>query len=337
MIYKIISIDYSNIIDQNQLLNEYKKGTFNAVVIKYNKNYSNSIDYLHIFQQLNIPYAFSFYSQARYVIEAKKEAKQILTIINKYHPWCVYYDIEQYYNKDIIDTFYQITQMAGYRMGIYTNQSFFDSYMSGDLAYPLWIANFNKQNLKIPAICQGCHFSSKGKVNGIVGNIDLSFFCINLWDARRQVTSPQELDQSSIIFAIAAYTPPAPSQPIKITPKISYTVQTLNHGQLMDTFNNNITGIDNDPIVKIKIGTNVNKVSYRVHLLNKGWTPHISGNSWYESTGHAGDGISPIDDIQVFYQNDEYNIEYNVKRINNEISKYNNCITKIQIVLTKKE
>jgi len=49
MIYKVISINYSNTIDQNQLLNEYKKGIFNAAVIKYNKKYSNSIDFLYIF------------------------------------------------------------------------------------------------------------------------------------------------------------------------------------------------------------------------------------------------------------------------------------------------
>lgn len=338
MIYKVISVNRSNTIDQDQLLNEYKKGVFNAAVIKYNKHFSNDIDLLYIFQQLHIPYAISFYSYAKDIKEAREQVRDVLNLVNKYHPWCIYYDIEEFYNEEVINTFYQTTQMAGYRMGIYTNQAFYDTYMrGGGAAYPLFIANFNKQNLEIPAICQGCHFSSKEKVNGIAGNVDLSFFCINLWDAGRQVTSHKELDQSGLISAIAAYTPPAPPQPIKIIPKIVYTIQTLNHGKLMDTFNNNITGIDNDPIVRIKIGTNVNKVLYRVHLLNKGWTPLISGNSWYESKGHAGNGSIPIDDIQIFYQNDEYNIKYNVKRIDNEISKYNNCITKIQVVLTKKE
>jgi hypothetical protein len=49
MIYKVISINCFNTIDQNQLLDEYKKVIFNAAVIKYNKKYSNSIDFLYIF------------------------------------------------------------------------------------------------------------------------------------------------------------------------------------------------------------------------------------------------------------------------------------------------
>ena len=340
MIYKVISINYSNTIDQNQLLNEYKKGIFNAAVIKYNKKYSNNIDFLYIFQQLNIPYAISFHSYARDVKEAKEEARQVLTMVNKYHPWCIYYDIEEYYNKDVIDTFYQFIQMAGYRMGIYTNQTFFDNYMRGDCVYPLWIANFSKQNLEIPAICQGCHFSSTEKVNGIAGNVDLSYFCINLWVAGRQVVSRTELDQSGIISAIAAYhnTPPQlQPEPSKIIPQISYTIQTLKHGYLMDTFNNTKTGIFNDPIVKIKVSSNVCKIFYKVHLLNKGWMPWVSGNSWYESTGHSGDGMTPIDDIQFLCQNDNYEIVYNTKRINDAINTYNNCIYQIQIALIKKE
>ena len=61
---------------------------------------------------------------------------------------------------------------------IYTNVDFYNDYLRGYFdAYPLWIANYNSEN--VPSINRDWLFwqhSSEGHVNGINGNVDLNVF-----------------------------------------------------------------------------------------------------------------------------------------------------------------
>ena len=91
-----------------------------------------------------------------------------------------------------------------------------------------------------------------------------------------------------------------PVAPVK--PTITYAVKTAS-GIKPDVSNGKPTGTDED-IVAIKIGVDYGEIEYRVHCVGE-WLPVVSGNDWndYEN-GYAGDDVSPIDAIQIYYYSD---------------------------------
>ena len=93
--------------------------------------------------------------------------------------------------------------------------------------------------------------------------------------------------------------------PSKI-PHIIYGIKTLHHGIRPDITDRTKTGgYKNDAVVGIKIGVTMGQVKYRVHCLNKGWLGKITGADWNDyNNGWAGNGIDPIDAIQIYYTTD---------------------------------
>lgn len=60
-------------------------------------------------------------------------------------------------------------------------------------------------------------------------------------------------------------------------------------------------GVQGRKITDIAIKCDVGSVSYRVHVLGKGWLPYVSGCNWNDSNnGYAGNG-RVIDAVQVIY------------------------------------
>lgn len=85
----------------------------------------------------------------------------------------------------IINAYGKIITDAGLPFGVYTGQSFYNSYIKpyGGVNYPMWIARYGTNNGKLNVKYQpqipnmiGWQYTSKGKINGIAGNVD-----VNVW------------------------------------------------------------------------------------------------------------------------------------------------------------
>lgn len=124
------------------------------------------------------------YSYATTPEEAKKEAEFFLSQIKGIQfQYPVYYDIEDECQDDltkdqlteIVLTFLQTLEKAGYYVGIYTNPNHISQLDMERLKnYDLWIANYNLQN-----VYDGDYgmwqYTCYGKVHGIAGNVDLNY------------------------------------------------------------------------------------------------------------------------------------------------------------------
>lgn len=131
------------------------------------------------------------YSYATTVSKAKIDAKRVLAVLNG-RKTMVWLDVEDDCQKGlgknlitIINAYAKIITDAGLPFGVYTGQSFYNSYIKpyGGVNYPLWIARYGKNNGKCDVKYQpqvpnmvGWQYTSKCRVGGIVGNVDM-----NVW------------------------------------------------------------------------------------------------------------------------------------------------------------
>lgn len=132
------------------------------------------------------------YSYATGIEKAKKDAQAVIRQLNG-RKCVVWLDVEDkcqmklgYGLVSIIKVYQAEIRSAGLAFGVYTGQSFYNSYLKkykGEFDCPLWIARYGKndgtRNTKYqPQIDDmiGWQYTSKGKVNGISGNVDLNIF-----------------------------------------------------------------------------------------------------------------------------------------------------------------
>lgn len=102
-----------------------------------------------------LPKGAYFYGNAKSVAEAKKEAEYFISILSgKKYEYPVFYDVEGKMITDndramlteIVKTFCSTMEAAGYWVGIYSSESFFNSEMNdGELIrYSHWVARWGK-------------------------------------------------------------------------------------------------------------------------------------------------------------------------------------------------
>lgn len=126
------------------------------------------------------------YSYATTVEFAKAEAEGIIKLLNgRQIEAKVWFDIEdecqQTLDKDllyqIIRTFIDTISAAGYQVGIYCNTYWYNSILTDDirkLTDNWWLAQWNGSKPNLGET--GWQYSSKGKINGIGGNVDLDYY-----------------------------------------------------------------------------------------------------------------------------------------------------------------
>lgn len=132
------------------------------------------------------------YSYATGLDKAKKDAKAVIKALNG-RKTMVWLDIEDNCQKglgiiliNIINTYQEEIEKAGLEFGLYTGESFYNSYLKkykDKLHCPLWIARYGKNNGKRDVKYQpqvegmvGWQYTSKGCVPGIKGDVDLDIF-----------------------------------------------------------------------------------------------------------------------------------------------------------------
>lgn len=139
-------------------------------------------------EQLGIPIGAYHYSYAVNVEQARLEAEHFLNIIKGHKfEYPVIFDFEDPCQAklskkemiDICDTWLSIVEKAGYKVALYSMASWFKFYLDDPRLnkYDKWVAHVN---VKEPMV-QGemWQYSWKGRINGIVGDVDLNHCYVN--------------------------------------------------------------------------------------------------------------------------------------------------------------
>lgn len=136
------------------------------------------------------------YSYATTVDKAKSDAQRVVEVLNG-RKAMVWLDVEDSCLKnlgstlaDIINSYADVIKASALEFGVYTGLSFYNTYIKpyvDKLDYSFWIARYpssvamdfsqNPKDDKKPEILHdlaGWQYSSKGKVSGIVGNVDMN-------------------------------------------------------------------------------------------------------------------------------------------------------------------
>lgn len=132
-----------------------------------------------------LPVGAYWYSYADDIAAAKLEAQTCLEAIRgKQFEYPIWFD-QEYETKikaltdqqrtDIVKTFCDILEAAGYYTGIYCSRDWLQNYLiPGQLkAYDVWVAAYGKTAGSVPLPYGMWQYSSTGKVPGISGNVDL--------------------------------------------------------------------------------------------------------------------------------------------------------------------
>lgn len=129
--------------------------------------------------RLGIPFGVYLYSYAKTVEKAKSEAAHVLRLIKGYKlSYPVYLDLEENGTQtgaiERATVFGQIIEKAGYWCGIYANLNWWENHLKGLDRFTKWVAQYN-----VKCDFKGSHldvwqYSSKGKVDGIKGDVDMN-------------------------------------------------------------------------------------------------------------------------------------------------------------------
>lgn len=142
-------------------------------------------------ERLSIPYGVYYYSYARSVADANKEADRTLAWLGGHHPSLpVYYDLEDNYilqdpnfSKDklaqIAQTFCNRMEAVGFKSGIYANLNWLNNYLDSPSlsGYDHWVAQYNWR-CDYAGSYSFWQYSSSGNVPGVNGRCDMNY-CFN--------------------------------------------------------------------------------------------------------------------------------------------------------------
>ena len=142
-------------------------------------------------ERLSIPYGVYYYSYARSVEDANKEADRTLAWLGGHHPSLpVYYDLEdsyilqdQNFSKDklaqIAQAFCNRMEAVGFKSGIYANLNWLNNYLDSPSlsGYDHWVAQYNWR-CDYAGSYSFWQYSSSGNVPGVNGRCDMNY-CFN--------------------------------------------------------------------------------------------------------------------------------------------------------------
>jgi len=138
-------------------------------------------------ERLNIPFAVYLYSYATTEQKIDSEIAHTLRLIGSHKPFCVYFDMEDNSTTKLgkakltafAKRFCEGIKAKGFKVGVYANENWCKNYL--DVAelhkcgYSIWCAKYASANPKIAAPYDIWQYSSKGRVDGINGNVDMNY------------------------------------------------------------------------------------------------------------------------------------------------------------------
>ena len=138
-------------------------------------------------ERLNIPFAVYLYSYATTEQKIDSEIAHTLRMIGSHKPFCVYIDMEDSSTTKLgkakltafAKRFCEGIKAKGFKVGVYANENWCKNYL--DIAelhksgYSIWCAKYSDNKPNIAAPYDIWQYSSKGKVDGINGNVDMNY------------------------------------------------------------------------------------------------------------------------------------------------------------------
>ena len=138
-------------------------------------------------QNVGLKVGVYFFTQAVNEVEAVEEASMVLSLIKGYNiSYPVFLDVEASNGRGdaisadtrtaVCKAFCQTIQNSGYKAGIYANKTWFTSYMNTPslTGYKIWLAQYAAAPSYTRTRYDLWQYSSKGKVSGISGNVDMN-------------------------------------------------------------------------------------------------------------------------------------------------------------------
>ena len=143
---------------------------------KFEDNYNGA-------KAAGIPVGAYWYSYARTVDEARKEAEACITILRgKQFEYPIFFDVEEKATLNtgksncsaMIRAFCAALEKAGYWVGLYTSRSVLSTHIEDDIKnrYAIWAAEWGAK-LNYNGSVGIWQYSDKGRVDGITGAVDL--------------------------------------------------------------------------------------------------------------------------------------------------------------------
>lgn len=136
-------------------------------------------------ERLGIPYGVYIYSYAKTVEAAKAEADHVINTLKGFSPtYPVYFDLEEKSLEstsnrmllaNMASAFCDKIAAAGYTPGIYANTNWWNNYLTDPVfdQWERWVAQCNSKCSYTRGSYRLWQCSASGKVDGIVGNVDL--------------------------------------------------------------------------------------------------------------------------------------------------------------------
>lgn len=136
-------------------------------------------------ERLGIPYGVYIYSYAKTVEAAKAEADHVINTLKGFSPtYPVYFDLEEKSLEstsnrmllaNMASAFCDKIAAAGYTPGIYANTNWWNNYLTDPVfdQWERWVAQYNSKCSYTRGSYRLWQRSASGKVDGIVGNVDL--------------------------------------------------------------------------------------------------------------------------------------------------------------------
>ena len=149
-----------------------------------------------------IPVGVYKYSYASIVSEAQNEARKVVSVLNgRKIQFPVFLDLENHRQRvlgaesihNLAEAFREIVEAAGYKFGIYCNVDWYNTVICSHLKkHDFWIARYpaNDNGTVVerlrPSWGVGWQYSSKVKVPGISGNVDMDVFYKDYRDSNQK-------------------------------------------------------------------------------------------------------------------------------------------------------
>jgi len=155
-------------------------------------------------ERLNIPFAVYLYSYATTEQKIDSEIAHTLRLIGSHKPFCVYFDMEDNSTTKLgkakltafAKRFCEGIKAKGFKVGVYANENWCKNYLDvaelHKLGYSIWCAKYSSAKPKIAAPYDIWQYSSKGRVDGINGNVDMNYMYNDVRNATQAVKKSNE-------------------------------------------------------------------------------------------------------------------------------------------------
>lgn len=155
-------------------------------------------------ERLNIPFAVYLYSYATTEQKIDSEIAHTLRLIGSHKPFCVYFDMEDNSTTKLgkakltafAKRFCEGIKAKGFKVGVYANENWCKNYLDvaelHKLGYSIWCAKYSSAKPNIVAPYDIWQYSSKGRVDGINGNVDMNYMYNDVRNATQAVKKSNE-------------------------------------------------------------------------------------------------------------------------------------------------